>query len=446
MTISKSGRVWTHLLCVGLGICLAISLKSGLLESGTTGERQKGESEVSPGKSQVVNPSRPGRSGNVAEAKAEVKTSGGRDDFAGAWKGIASRDLTVSQRLEMQIKILNQWAKVDLEAAMHAALDNAWDGGTEKGGVGPLMVAFGDAFREDPLKAWDLMQSGKLGLGAALFERQWIESAAEKEPAFLFSVAQKISSASRKHAIEQAMRSAAKSPEMKDAMIRKLIEMPDFPAADNYIAIAFNALPANEGNAAEVRGRLAAATNERAKSVLLHEYTSTLRDASAAVIARAWSQLDPEMQKRAAVAFFNGQQGTRNAPAVLDMLIKNEQWDVLRGSAAKLSEYGKSTTDPRGLAEWAMSLPQRGETASMFFRAMEPFVVRNNAEAKEWISSLPSGDWKTELALRTYANNALYARNDEELFAWTVERMANEGQREGMKRQYDDWLKNRGER
>ena len=259
------------MLCVGLGIGLAIFLRSGLSESGAGNGDKKREAEDSPRKTQVVNQSRPGRSGNVAEAKAEVKTSGGRDDFAGAWKEIASRDLTVSQRLEMQIKILNQWTKVDLEAAMHAALDNAWDGGTEKGGVGPLMVAFGDAFRENPLKAWDLMQSGKLGLGAALFERQWIESAAEKEPAFLFSVAPKISATWRKHAIEQAMRSAAKDPEMKEAMVRKLIEMPDGPSADGYIAIAFNALPANEGNAAEVRGRLSAATNERAKSVLLHE-------------------------------------------------------------------------------------------------------------------------------------------------------------------------------
>lgn len=445
MIISKSGKVLSHLVCVGLGIGLAVSLRSGWMESGAVKETPGGEAEVVSGKSQVNNPGRPGRSGDFAEAKAEVKASAVGDDFAGAWREIASRDLTVSQRLEMQIKILNQWAKVDLEAAMHAALDNAWDGGTDKGGVGPLMVAFGDAFRERPLEAWDLLQSGKLGLGAVWFERQWVESAAEKEPAFLFSVAPKISAATRQHAIEQAMRSAAKDPEMMEAMIRKLIELPDNPSANNYIGIAFNALPAKEGNA-EVRGRLAAATNERAKTVLLHEYTSTLRDASASVISSEWGQLSPEMQKRAAVAFFNGKQGTSNAPAVLDMLIKNEQWYVLRGSAAKLSEYGKSTTDPRGLAEWAMSLPERGETASMFFRAMEPFVIRNNPEAKEWIGSLPPGDWKTELALQTYANNALYARNDEELFAWTVERMSSETQREGMKRQHDAWLKKRGER
>jgi hypothetical protein len=431
----------THLLGLGAGVGLAVLFSDGI-SADKTAEDSIHRSDAS----RDVVPARQGRSVNVADARAKVTGAKGTDDFAGAWKSIAARDLTINERLEMQLTVLHQWSLVDLEAAMRAALDNAWDGGAEKGGIGPLIAAFAEAFQQRPLEAWDLLQSGKLGLGAALFERQWIDSAAIKDPAFLFSVASKISFHSRKHAIEQAMRSAAKDPEMKEAMISKLIQLPDDPSADNYIAIAFNALPANEGNASEVRGKLAAATDERAKTVLLHEFASTLRDASADVISKEWAQLSPEMQARAAVAFSNGSQGIRNAPAVADMLIKTEQWNLLKFSWPKFTEYGKSTSDPKQLAEWAMTLPENGEVRRIFSESVAPFVVRNNEEAKEWLTSLPPGDWKTEATLQAYANNALYARNDEALFTWTVERVEDEGQRAQMMAQYEAWLRRRGEK
>lgn len=438
--ISRNSMPWlTHLIGLAAGVGLAVWFGHG-----SPSERTSGHTVQHRDASEERKPYRPGRSSQVKDANVAVQSSKGKDDFAGAWKSIASRNLTINERLEMQITVLNQWSRVDLEAAMRAALANAWDGGAEKGGIGPLIAAFADAFEERPLEAWDLLKSGKLGLGAALFERQWIDSAAIKDPVLVFSMLPEISVRSRRHAIEQAVRSAAKDPETKEALITKLIQWPDDQSVGEVIPIAFAVMPSREGDAAEVRGRLAAATDERAKTVLLHEFASTLRDASADVISKEWAQLSPEMQARAAVAFSNGPQGVRNAPAVAEMLIKTEQWNLLKFNWPKFTEYGKSTSDPKQLAEWAMTLPEKGEVERIFTESVAPLVVRDNAEAKEWIMSLPAGDWKTRMALETYARNALYARNDEELFTWAVGRMEDE-QRGDMLRQYQAWLKRRGE-
>lgn len=436
-------RILTHVVCIGLGLGLAASLRKALVTAGDTTETtDTGASSATTPPPQPDRPDRPVKTKDSA-AKGHV-TATPAGDFKGAWDAIASLDLTIKERLEMQIGVLRQWSMVDMEGAMRAALDNAWDGGTAKGGVGPLMVAFDEAFKVRPLVAWDLLQSGKLGLGTELFRQQWITSAAETEPVFVFSVASEIPVALRMFAIQTAMRSAAKSPELKEEMIRKLAELPETPWSDNYIAIAFNSLPANEGNAAEVRGRLAAATNERAKTILLHEYTSTMRDASASILSSEWEKLTPEMQKRAAVSFSNGAQGTKNTPQVLDMLMKTDQWERLRTTAEKLTEYGKTTTKPAELADWAMTLPQRPETADMFRRSIEPFIIRNNGEAREWIGSLPAGDWRGERALYTYTQNALYARNDEGLYQWAVDRISDPDLKASAANAYLDWARRRG--
>lgn len=327
---------------------------------------------------------------------------------------------------------------------MRAALDNAWDGGTQKGGVGPLMVAFDEAFQARPMDAWDLFQSGKLGLGTALFRQQWIQSASKTEPVFVISVAHQIPFPHSTTAVQSAMRTAGGNPELKEQVIRKLIDMPDVPGANGLIAAAFNSLPAAEGNAAEVRGRLAAATNERAKTVLLHEFSATLREANPATLGAEWGKLDPEMQKRAAVAFLNGPQGTKNAPAVLDMLMATEQWDRVTAAGQQLTDYSRNLQDTKQLAEWGMKLPDRPEADYLFRRTIDPLINRDNAGAREWIESLPASDPRKDRVLFAYTQNAIYARNDEALFQWAVDRMTDPEAKKAAQRSYDSWARNQG--
>lgn len=436
-------KLLSHGVCLGLGVLLAASLHYSTSVD-QPNDSNPHASEESEGNEAI--PERPGRPMKSAISSRDgiAGRQSAAGDFRGAWSAIASRDLTVSQRLEMQIGVLREWAKVDMEGAMRAALETPWGGGEAKGGIGPLMVAFDAVFQERPMEAWDLLQSGKLGLGTELFRRQWIQSASKTEPVFVFSVAPQISHELRMFSIESAMKSAASDPELKDQMIRKLADLPDQPVFDNYIAIAFNSLPANEGNATEVRERLASATNERAKTILLHEFTSTLREAGAAIIHAQWSQLDPEMQKRAAVAFFNGPQGTKNAPAVLDMLMATDQWDRVRAAGDRLAEYSRNLQNTNELAEWGMKLPDRPEAEQLFRRTIDPLINRDNLRAREWIESLPDENPRKDRALFAYTQNAIYARNDEGLFIWAVERISDPEVKLAAQMSYDSWAKRRG--
>jgi len=436
-------RALTHAGCLGIGLLVAVSLKQAA-SMGQPGVPADGGA-AGGGASEKI----PARSGRSAGAKvlsngpAAAKTSG-KNDFRGAWDAIASRNLTVSQRLEMQIGVLREWSMVDMEGAMQAALDNAWDGGTQKGGVGPLMVAFDEAFQARPMDAWDLFESGKLGLGTALFRRQWIESASKTEPVFVVSVAHRIPFPHSMTAVQSAMRMAGGNPELKELVVRQLIGMPDLAGTNGLIAAAFNSLPAAEGNAAEVRGRLAAATDERAKTVLLHEFSATLRDAGATTLSAEWAKLTPEMQKRAAVAFLNGPQGTKNAPAVLDMLMATDQWDRVTAAGNQLLEYSRNVRDTKQLADWGMKLPERPEADHLFRRTIDPLINRDNAGAREWIDSLPAGNPRKDRILFAYTQNAIFARNDEGLFQWAVERMSDPETKAAAQRSYDGWAKRRG--
>jgi hypothetical protein len=437
-------RALTHAACLGIGLLAAVSLKQAASTGGGEAPADGGNTAHG-GKGEAI-PARPGRPAGadlISKGPATTKTTGG-NDFRGAWDAIASRNLTVSQRLEMQIGVLREWAMVDMEGAMRAALDNAWDGGTQKGGVGPLMVAFDEAFRARPMDAWDILQSGKLGLGTELFRQQWITSASKTEPDFVFSVVKDIPYALRMGAIQMAMRTAMGNPELEDRMRRKLADLPDEPGYDNYIAIAFNSLPPSEENAAELSGRLAAATNERAKTMLLHEFSAALREAGAVTLRTEWAKLSPEMQKRAAVAFLNGPQGVKNAPAVLDMLMATDQWDRVTAAGNQLTEYSRNLQETKQLAEWGMTLPERPEAEQLFRRTIDPLINRDNAGARTWIDSLPQGSPRKDRVLFAYTQNAIYARNDEALFQWAVDRMTDPGMKAAAQRSYDSWAKNRG--
>ncbi len=430
----------THGLSLLLGLCIAaaLSTRSGRPEDGTAaGSGRSGNTAAASARQDAD--ARPAREGKGARGSAALSSA----DYRQAWKAIGSRELTIQQRLELQMEVLKEWSRVDMEGAMLAALEVPWDGGREKGGIAPLMGAFDEVFRSRPLEAWDLMQSGKLGLGARLFQQQWITSATDVDPVFVFSVAKDIHHDLRMSAIQGAMRSAARSPELKEQMLRKLEELPEGGASDNYISIAFDALPASTADAPAVRGKLAAATNERAKTLLLHEYAAAMREADASTLLGDWAKLPPDMKKRAAVAFLNGSQGGINTPAVIEMLMETGQWERMPQARQKLETFSRETTDPKGLADWALSLPEKPEAEAIFRRSLEPLINRDNNAAQEWIGALPSGP-RTDQALYQYVQNALYARNDPVLYQWALGLITDPRMKENTTRSYQGWRRWKG--
>jgi len=75
--------------------------------------------------------------------------------------------------------------------------------------------------------------------------------------------------------------------------------------------------------------------------------------------------------------------------------------------------------------EWGLTLPDRPETQEVYRRAITGYIDRYPVEARDWIMSIPEGDWRRERALMEYSQNALWYKKNQEGAAWAIERITD---------------------
>jgi len=363
------------------------------------------------------------------------------DEYKAAWDAIGFRNVTVRERVELQQQLLAQWALVDMEGAMMAALSGPWDGQYREGGIDALMSTFAGAFKLNPLEAWDLIQSGKLGPGSALFREQWAKTAGEHEPLLAVSVLGSFSRKDQSQVLIYALGGASANKELRAQILAKLGELPpDTKDLSGLIAEAFKISP-SDGDPASYREAIANASSDEAKTMALHEYLSSLRDLDATALRNEWSQLPPDLQARAATGLFNSPTGVKNAPEVLDLIMQTGQWDRLKDPTAQnnLRTYAK-TLDGVDLASWGMKLPERPETIEIFRRAVDPYISRNISDARDWIESLPQG-WHRDRALGQFSQHALYGSKDPALSQWALDNISDPKIQAEATKWRGDWAK-----
>lgn len=378
------------------------------------------------------------------EKRADGQVRYRSDEYKAAWDAIGFRNVTVRERVELQQKLLAQWALVDMEGAMMAALGGPWDGQYQEGGIDALMSSFAEAFKLDPLGAWDLIQSGKLGPGSALFREQWAKTAGEHEPLLAVSFLGSFSRKDQSQVLRYALGGPSGNKELRAQILAKLGELPpDTKDLSGLIAEAFKVSP-SDGDPASYREAIANATSEQARTMALHEYLSSIRNLDATALRGEWSQLPPELQGRAAVGLFNSPAGVKNAPEVLDLIIETGQWNYLKDPTAQnnLRTYAR-TLDGVDLASWGMKLPDRPETIEIFRRAVDPYISRNIGEARGWIESLPQG-WHRDRALGQFSQHALYGSKDPVLSQWAVDNISDPQIKTEVTKWRGEWVKQTG--
>lgn len=433
------------------GLLLGIGLMA-MLGGMASGKRAKDpEKQAADGMTQMaeklVRPDRPqtqrADSGKERQRDAQVKRYRS-DEYKAAWDAIGFRNVTVQERVELQKKLLAQWALVDMEAAMMAALSGPWDGNDQEGGIDALLSVFAEAFRLQPLVAWDLIQSGKFGPGSALFREQWATTVARHEPVLAVSM---IGSFSRDHqstVLRYALSGASENKELRAQILAKLAELPpDTKDLSGLIAEAFKISP-SDGDPASYREAIANATSDQARTMALHEYLSSLRNLDATALRNEWSQLPPDLQARAAVGLFNSPVGVKNAPDVLDLIMETGQWDRLKDPTAQnnIRNYAR-TLNGVDLASWGMKLPERPETIEIFRRAVDPYISRNIGDAKGWIETLPQG-WHRDRALGQFSQHALYGSKDPALSQWALDQISDPKIQAEAAKWRGDWAKQTG--
>jgi hypothetical protein len=121
-------------------------------------------------------PSRAGLESSSART-AEVSKSA---VYAAAWELLQQRDLRREERQDLESRLLGEWSKVDLRAALHAALEAYPTTDSD-----PFETPFGTCWQEIPLQldlVWELVASREYGLHTRALRKAWISASAEKRP------------------------------------------------------------------------------------------------------------------------------------------------------------------------------------------------------------------------------------------------------------------------
>lgn len=419
-------RIVTHLVCLVAGVCVAGAIRSAVVEQhdavGGSPDRVGRRSDPSGHGGDA-----PGKAGGSKQTPGNrTEPSLGSKDFRDAWDAIARRtDLTTRERAAMQRKLLEQWAMIDLQSAMTAALEGNWDG--DDGGVNSLVPAFRAAFLKNPMEAWSIIQSGDLGLGSALFRWQWVTAVSSENPLLVLSCFDDFSDNLKKAALWPLLERRLSDPAVTEAILRMLRDRPA-DALTKTLAAEFYKQVKPDGTPAELAAKIATAATEQEKIIALQAFTASLKGQESGLVGSLIGNLPPEFRGDI-VRQLLAASGNEKPTDLLDLAIASGNWDILKdpmvaGVEGKVAEYARRR-DPIAIAEWGLSLPDRPETQEVYRRAITGYIDRYPVEARDWIMSIPEGDWRRERALMEYSQNALWYKKNQEGAAWAIERITD---------------------
>lgn len=410
----------THLVCIAVGMGAAMAFGRMIadhLPSGMTGGHGDDVSKSG------------GDPGNAAARKSKAskdRSDSGAlrsKDFREAWDSIAKRNLTPHQRMRLQKELLKEWSMIDMEAAMMAALESNWDGGLREGGIPALIPAFREAFAKNPLEAWKIIQSGRLGVGASLFRWEWVSTVSKGDPMLVLSYFGEFSTGLKKAALGPLLNDHKDDPAVKAAILKLLGQM---PVDDNTksIALEYFKLTPPSGTREELIAKVTAAATDFERMMAVQELARLMRGADMETIKGSWSGLPADARNEILWSLIGSSQAKASPTDFLNLAIQAGNWDILRtervaGTEGLVAEYAKRV-DPISIAEWGLSLPERPETIDIFRRSITGYIDKNPVEAREWIMSIPEGDWRRERALLEYSQNSLWYKNNPEASLWAI--------------------------
>jgi hypothetical protein len=348
-------------------------------------------------------------------------------DFRRAWEAVAEKDLPIIERISLQHRLLERWAEVDLEGALDAAMAEAWDNDYNPGfeilGTSghPLISAFAEVFADRPLDAWALIQSGRLGAGAAIARRQWVTAVGAREPALLASMLGELPPSLQQFAVGQAVNEAAPNPATLSAVLDRIAAHPAGEASDRWLAWIASSLP-GEGDPAGLRDQALSAPDGPARAVALAKWAASLRGADDETLATEAGRLPDEAKDGAARAMMHAlRPDSKSLLGAFDFAMEAGQWQLVAAEAPELLRRAPNSTDAARLATWALDLPERPETVEIFHRAVDRYIGEDLGRAREWIASMDAADWHRDRALAEFSQQALRRHQDPESSRWALD-------------------------
>ncbi|RYD67615.1 MAG: hypothetical protein EOP83_02480 [Verrucomicrobiaceae bacterium] len=406
-------KIFTHLAAAGVGMALAATAP------GLFSHKDHAASTISATSSADT------KDDAAAKRSGTMAPVGGRAaEFRRAWAALGSQKLPVPKLRALQRKLLEEWAEVDLEGAMEAALGEGWDswensyGPTYGNRSGhPLNDAFAKAFADRPLEAWKILSSGKLGAGAQLLRRGWIYAVSQKDPSLAISMLSEMPASLRGLAITEALRQAPRDkPEEREALLKKIATSGKLEDATKWLQTAYYIFPEMKGDTTQLRESWSSAPDGSNRALAMTGWASSLRKMNRDQFLTEWQNVPESARGEAAKSVLSQTAG--NSPYLLDAIdhaIEAGEWAYLeKGVADKLHAMEPGKTDPKQVADWALKLPPRAEATDLFHRAIGGYLVANPEEGRALLESLPEGAWHRERGFIELSQTYLWRRNDPE--------------------------------
>ena len=346
-------------------------------------------------------------------------------EFAKAWKAVRTAKLSTKERVKTQRELLAQWAKVDLTAAIEAALAEEWDGDASlfADADGPFLDVFGDAFVENPEESWEIIRSKRFGLATGMLRTVWIGSVGWKKPLALAERFKDLSWRDRQEAIAASSNGAWESgvtAETRTRIFDALKQLPPDVIRDEDL-IPFVPESTGDSDIAALMAKVSGLAGEdpRMARVMALALGSRLAANGEGSIVAQLANLPQELKASAAWGAFDNPNNKQTLETA-SILVECEAWDRLEKRDAvfqmqRLCQDGKSEE----VANWAAEMPFRKETTELFQRCVEAYLRDNMETSREWIAGIEDPDWR-DRAYAEYSQQALNAKGDPEASRWAL--------------------------
>jgi len=335
-----------------------------------------------------------------------------------------------SNSAELQARLLSDWFEVDPDAALQAAMDT---------GDSNLLCAFDAALKARPDFFWNAIHDDRFGSATPRLIDWWANSTMDQEspsgpPSLvLLSHLEELGPVARIDVAKIAKERAGTDAE-QNLFLERLATLPDTP--ENRVMWMVVGAPPMTGctlfrspdmpdpdPGPDLATRLKAADTPGKRFMLVEEIWLSLDESSedALPFAERFNAVPDDVRPEVARHFL------ATYPEVIlatGELISRGEWDLL---AARQADPIKTedTASQLALRDWATTLPERDETASLFQDAIHDYIRQQPADAQAWIETLPS-DWKKDKALMLLATLTLAGNsNDPAPADWAIARISD---------------------
>lgn len=425
-------RYWTHLVGALLAFAVTLVLRR---PAGEVAADRSGDATKSPVRRQAAHA--------TAEPSLKGRSSG---DLAAAWDELAKRRMSRSDRVALQVAILQRWGERDLEAAMAAALAESWDDAGDGERIEDLLEqGFKQVILDRPDDVWKMIQAKKFGiLESALVRRAWASVLCAGNPDLFFTYLPEMKGAVLRGALEAAA-SAMKNQEQAARLWEQLSKKDDWMGGGAEIP---------DGLLTRLQYMI---PSERFLSAM-HDGREPMASLSARVFAQHMAlyggetgfaeQVAKVPENVAGTYALESMKLTHGSRAALmeqfEFLVGGNHWPELAdpAAAAKVKDMARLMPSQE-LAEWVESLPARAETTEMFHRGVEPYIREDPAAAWEWISGMEDGLWR-DRAFAEYSQQSLHQWKDLAKSREALDQIADPEFRAVAEQWRANWARNNG--